>query len=271
MLLQEDHSLPLITLHTFYRVGSRNESTGATGLAHLIEHMMFNGAAKYGPKEFDRVIESLGGYSNAYTDLDITVYHETLFPDGLDDVLDMEADRISSNFDPESFATESGVVREERRLSSEEDVMGALSELLWSQAYCAHPYHTPVVGWMSDLENLRPEQAHAFFQRYYVASNCVLVARGRLRLRGGQDADHGGARRDRARQALGETGGRASPRRGASAAACCARTPSWRRSSWPGTCRPPPRRTTRCSWSSRVCSPAAAPRGSSTSWRRIWG
>ncbi|MFO0984490.1 MAG: pitrilysin family protein [Planctomycetota bacterium] len=179
VLLQEDHSVPLITLHTFFRAGSRNESTGGTGIAHLIEHMMFNGAAKYGPKEFDRLIEAHGGYSNAYTDLDLTAYHETFFADGLDDVLDLELDRLSSlELDTPSFASETAVVREERRISSEEDVMGALAELLWACAFTAHSYHWPVIGWMSDLENVKPPQVQAFFDRQYIAANAIVVVAG---------------------------------------------------------------------------------------------
>ena len=95
ILTLEDHTLPVLSFYTFFRAGSRNEQTGITGISHLLEHMMFNGARRYGPKEFDRVLESNGGYGNAYTTEDMTVYHESLPSDHLELVIDLESDRMA--------------------------------------------------------------------------------------------------------------------------------------------------------------------------------
>src|SRR5688572_24291867 len=94
--LMPNHATPIVSMYTFFRVGSRNERPGITGISHLFEHMMFNGAKKYGPKEFDRVLESSGGYSNAYTTYDMTVYHEEFAAEALETVIDLESDRMRS-------------------------------------------------------------------------------------------------------------------------------------------------------------------------------
>src|SRR5438477_2722569 len=113
--------------------------------------MMFNGARKYGPKAFDHMLESNGGYSNAYTDRDLTAYYENFPANKLDLVLDLESDRMRDlNISNESLASEREVVKEERRLRTENSIPGQLDELLWAQAFVAHPYHWPVVGWMAD-------------------------------------------------------------------------------------------------------------------------
>src|SRR5882672_1732652 len=120
MLVESDHSIPNVALYIFYRVGSRNEHPGTTGLSHFFEHMMFNGSKKYGPGEFDRVMENAGGSNNAYTNRDLTVYQDWFPRSALDLIFDLEADRIENlSFDPEKIASERGVVASERRLSVE--------------------------------------------------------------------------------------------------------------------------------------------------------
>src|SRR5712692_9974011 len=120
ILVQEDHSIPSATMYIFYRIGSRNEHTGTTGLSHFFEHMMFNGAKKYGPGEFDRVMEAAGGRNNAYTTRDVTVYQDWFPRSALQLIYDIEADRIRDlNFDPQKIQSERGVVASERRLRTD--------------------------------------------------------------------------------------------------------------------------------------------------------
>src|SRR5205085_746810 len=127
ILVQEDHSIPNATLYVFYRVGSRNERPGTTGLSHFFEHMMFNGAKKYGPGQFDRVMEAAGGSNNAYTNNDVTVYQDWFPSSELELMFDLEADRIQNlAFDPKIIESERGVVANERRLSVDNDNSGTL-------------------------------------------------------------------------------------------------------------------------------------------------
>src|SRR5919198_3249463 len=122
-----DASVPTISYYTFFRVGSRNERVGITGISHLFEHMMFNGAKKYGPKEFDRVLESRGGSSNAYTSNDVTAYYEDFASDALETVVDLESDRMRSlALTPDTLEQERQVVKEERRPRTENPGFGPL-------------------------------------------------------------------------------------------------------------------------------------------------
>lgn len=173
--LLPNRDAPVVSLYLFYRVGSRNERPGITGISHLFEHMMFNGAKKYGPKEFDRVLESRGGRSNAYTSNDLTVYHEDFAADALEKVLDLEADRMRSlTISDDSLASEREVVKEERRLRVDNDIVGLMDEELNPLVYRAHPYRWPVIGWMADIENITREDCEAYFRTYYAPNNAAL-------------------------------------------------------------------------------------------------
>src|ERR671927_221010 len=153
--LLPDRGLPIATVYSFFRVGSRNERPGITGISHLFEHMMFNGSRKFGPKEFDRRLESAGGSSNAYTSNDLTAYYEDFAADALPVVLDLEADRMASlTIDDTSLARERDVVKEERRFRTDNDIDGMMDEALSALAFLAHPYRWPVVGWMPDLNRI---------------------------------------------------------------------------------------------------------------------
>ena len=153
ILVQRDSSIPNVALYIFYRVGSRNERPGTTGLSHFFEHMMFNGAKKYGPGQFDQVMEAAGGRNNAYTSNDVTVYQDWFPRSGLELIFEMEADRIEHlNLDPKIIESERGVVSSERRTSIDADNLGVLYEQLWATASRA-PVQWPVVGWMVDIEN----------------------------------------------------------------------------------------------------------------------
>ncbi len=176
VILMEDHSVPVISRWTFYRVGSQNERPGITGISHFMEHMMFNGAGKYGPKEFDRILESNGGYSNAFTSEDMTGYFEDFASSILDLCLDLDSDRMKSlALDPKYVTSELDVVKEERRLRTDNSVEGTMYEELYALAYKAHPYGWPVVGWMSDLEKITREDAVKYYQTYYSPNNAILI------------------------------------------------------------------------------------------------
>jgi predicted Zn-dependent peptidase len=179
ILLLEDHSVPSITYWTFFRVGSRNEKDGTTGLSHLFEHMMFNGAKKYGPKAFDQSLERAGGSSNAYTTQDVTAYFEDFPPEALELVVDLESDRMRSlTITEKTLEPERGVVKEERRLRTDDDPMGALEEVFYAKAFDKHPYHWPVVGWMKDLNAIKVKDAVSYFKTYYGPNNATVIVVG---------------------------------------------------------------------------------------------
>jgi predicted Zn-dependent peptidase len=176
ILTLEDHTLPVASFYIYYMVGSRNEQAGLTGISHFFEHMMFNGAKKYGPKEFDRVLETNGGYSNAYTSNDRTVYYEDFPSDKLEVILDLEADRMAYlEFDPEMIESERGVVMEERGFAVDNWLPGMMEEALFAAAFMAHPYHWPVIGWMSDIKNYRREDCLEYFETYYAPNNATVI------------------------------------------------------------------------------------------------
>src|SRR5881394_4076958 len=174
--LLADPSLPIATLYSFFRVGSRNEQPGITGISHLFEHMMFNGSRKYGPKEFDRRLESAGGTSNAYTSNDVTAYYEDFASEALPLVLDLEADRMASlTIDDASLARERDVVKEERRFRTDNDIDGMMDEALGALAFLAHPDRWPVIGWMTDIDAITRQDCERYFRAYYAPNNCTLV------------------------------------------------------------------------------------------------
>jgi zinc protease len=178
ILIQEDSGIPNVAFYTFFRIGSRNEGLGTTGISHFFEHMMFNGAKKYGPGEYDRVIEGIGGNNNAYTSQNVTAY-QNWFPSGsatLEQIFDMEADRIGNlSFDPEMIESERGVVANERRMSVDNNNFGILYEQLSATAYTAHPYMWPVIGWMSDIQTWTIDDLKNHWQVGYAPNNATVV------------------------------------------------------------------------------------------------
>jgi zinc protease len=179
VLVQSDHSIPNVALYIFYRIGSRNEHPGTTGLSHFFEHMMFNGAKKYGPGELDKVMEANGGENNAYTNQNLTVYQDWFPRSALPLIFDIEADRIQYlQFDPKKIASEREVVASERRLRTDNDNGGLLDEQLWATAYIAHPYQWPVVGWMSDIEHWTMDDLKHHFEMGYSPNNATMVVVG---------------------------------------------------------------------------------------------
>jgi zinc protease len=179
VLLLEDRRSPIVTVQVWYRVGSRNEARGATGIAHFLEHLMFRGTARYGSGLFARLVERNGGQYNAFTSQDVTSYYVNLAADRLDLVLELEADRMHNLLlDPKIIASEREVVIEERRTRTEDDPGGALGEEVSATAFRAHPYGQPIIGWPTDLQRITPEEIGAFYRAYYVPNNAMLVAVG---------------------------------------------------------------------------------------------
>lgn len=176
VLVQEDHNIPNVAMYFFYKIGSRNERPGTTGVSHFFEHMMFNGSKKYGPKKFDNEMEKAGGNNNAYTSRDVTVYTDWFPSAALELMFDMESDRIRDlAFDPKIIESERGVVYSERRTSVDNSNFGTLYEQLGASAFTAHPYHWPVVGWPSDIEGWTMDDLKAHFKTGYAPNNCVMV------------------------------------------------------------------------------------------------
>lgn len=176
VLLLEDHSVPMVAYHTWYRVGSRDESPGVTGAAHMLEHMMFKGAKKYDGKSFDRIFHENGITNNAFTTNDYTGFFENLPSSKLEMVMDMEVDRMSSlALNPEDLKSEKEVVKEERRWRVDNNPMGLVRELMMSTVFKYNPYHWPVIGYMKDINNYDVEKLRFFYNTYYVPNNAVLV------------------------------------------------------------------------------------------------
>jgi zinc protease len=176
VLLLEDRRSPIVTVQTWYRVGSRNEARGATGIAHFLEHLMFRGTARHGPGAFARLIERNGGQDNAFTSQDVTSYYVNITADRLDLVLELEADRMHNLvLDPKIIESEREVVTEERRTRTDDDPGGFLGEEVNAIAFHAHPYGQPIIGWTTDIKRITPEEIRAFYKTYYVPNNAVLV------------------------------------------------------------------------------------------------
>ena len=179
VIMREDHTVPVVCFWQWYKVGSRNERQGITGLSHFFEHMMFNGSKNVPPKEYDRQLESRGAYSNAFTSHDMTAYYEEGGKDAFDKMLELDADRMRElSLLPELLKSEVEVVREERRFRTDNSVPGLLDEALYTTAFQASPYGWPVVGWMKDLERITRDEMVDYFRTYYAPNNCILVVVG---------------------------------------------------------------------------------------------
>jgi zinc protease len=175
VILQENHAAPITSTWIWYRVGSRHEVEGYTGLAHWVEHMTFKGSAQYPKGTMMRAIDRHGGYINAMTSYDFTAYYATLPSDHAELALGIEADRMATaHFDPEEVEAERTVVIAERQ-GSENDPAYALAEEMSAAAFRVHPYHHQTIGWQADIENITRDQLYAHYQRYYQPNNAVLV------------------------------------------------------------------------------------------------
>jgi len=179
VIVKPDHRAPVVTAVVWYKVGGIDEVSGITGVAHVLEHMMFKGTKSIAAGEYSRTIAAAGGRDNAFTSADFTGYFATLQKSRLELMLRLEADRMANlTLPPGEFAKEIKVVMEERRWRTEDQPRSLVYEQLMATALTAHPYRNPVVGWMSDLENMRVEDVREFYQRWYAPNNAVLVVVG---------------------------------------------------------------------------------------------
>jgi zinc protease len=179
VLLHKDSSVPLISYHTWYKVGSRDEGEGTTGAAHMLEHMMFKGAKKYSGKDFDRILHENGITNNAFTSWDYTGFYQNLPSHRLELMMDMEVDRMRFlNLKEEDLKSELQVVGEERRWRVDNNPMGLLRETFMGTLYKIHPYTWPVIGYMKDIQGYTVEKLRRFYDDFYVPNNAVLVLAG---------------------------------------------------------------------------------------------
>lgn len=179
VLLLVDRGAPVVTYHSWFRVGSRDERPGKTGLAHLFEHLMFNETKSLAAGEFDKILERNGAESNAATWLDWTFYHESLPASKLEVAVRLEADRMANLVLREKqVSSEKEVVANERRYRVDDDVEGSVSELLWKTAFEQHPYHWPTIGWMEDIQGFTTEDCEEFYRTYYAPDNATVVVVG---------------------------------------------------------------------------------------------
>ena len=180
IIVWPDHDIPNVALYYFVRAGSRNERPGITGLSHFFEHMTFSGGTSdLEPGEFDRTMEAAGGWNNAYTSSDVTVYTDWFPRSALDTIFELEADRLQSlDFDPEVVEKERGVVYSERRTSIDNNNLRKLLEQVVATAYVAHPYQFPTIGWPSDIESWTQQDLIDFYRTYYAPNNITMVVAG---------------------------------------------------------------------------------------------
>ena len=179
VIVWPDHDIPNVAMYTWYRVGSRNERPGITGLSHFFEHMMFNGSEKYPSGEFDRVTEGNGGADNAFTSEDVTCYQNWFPREILELIFKLESDRICClSFDPKMVESERQVVYSERRTTVDDDNESLLAEQVQAAAYTAHPYHIPIIGWPSDIERWSIDDLTGYFRTYYAPNNATMIVVG---------------------------------------------------------------------------------------------
>ncbi len=177
--VRPDHRAPTAVHMVWLRVGSMDEVDGTSGVAHVLEHMMFKGTAQLAAGEFSRRVAALGGRENAFTSKDYTGYFQQIPANRLEDVMKLEADRLANNQWPDAeFAKEIEVVKEERRLRTEDNPHALLHEALTATALSASPYRRPIVGWMSDLHAMTAQDARDFYKRWYTPSNAVVIVAG---------------------------------------------------------------------------------------------
>ena len=179
LIVQPDRRAPTAVHMVWVRVGSMDEVDGVSGVAHVLEHMMFKGTKTLAPGEFSRRVAALGGRENAFTSRDYTGYFQQIPASRLEDVMRIEADRFAHNHWPdEEFRKEIEVVKEERRLRTEDQPRAQLFEQLMATTFVASPYRRPIVGWMSDLDAMTPEDVRAFHRQWYVPINAAVVVAG---------------------------------------------------------------------------------------------
>lgn len=183
VIVKEDRRAPTAVHMVWYRAGSMDETNGTTGVAHVLEHMMFKGTPKVGPGEFNRLVAAAGGRDNAFTSRDYTAYFQQVPKESLEQMMSLEADRMRHlTLSAGEFEQEIKVVMEERRLRTDDQPQSLLFETMNAVAFQAHPYRRPIIGWMNDLENMVVQDTRDWYERWYVPNNAYVVVIG--------DVDH---------------------------------------------------------------------------------
>jgi zinc protease len=179
IIVKEDHRAPTAAHMIWYRVGSMDEQNGTTGVAHVLEHLMFKATGKLKSGEFSERVAALGGRDNAFTSKDYTAYFQQIEKSRLEKVIELEADRMANlKFSKDEFAKEIRVVMEERRWRTEDQPTALVYESLNATAFAAHPYHHPIVGWMSDLQHMTVQDTKTWYERWYAPNNATMVVTG---------------------------------------------------------------------------------------------
>lgn len=179
LIVREDHRAPVVVSQLWYKVGSSYETPGKTGLSHALEHMMFKGSDKLGPGESSRILRELGAEENAFTSDDYTAYYQVLARDRLSVAFELEADRLASlRLPPAEFAREIEVIKEERRLRTDDKPSAKAFERFQAMAFPASGYGNPTIGWMSDLERMTVQELRAWYEAWYAPNNATLVVVG---------------------------------------------------------------------------------------------
>jgi zinc protease len=183
VIVKEDRRAPTAVQMVWYRVGSVDEVDGTSGVAHVLEHMMFKGTPSVGPGEFNKRVAAAGGRDNAFTSRDYTAYYQQVPKEKLEEMMQLEADRMRHlNVDAKEFEQEIKVVMEERRMRTDDNPQSKLFEQMTAVAFQAHPYRRPIIGWMNDLETMTVADAKAWYDTWYVPNNAYAVITG--------DVDH---------------------------------------------------------------------------------
>jgi zinc protease len=179
VIVKEDHRSPVVVSQIWYRAGSMDEVNGTTGVAHVLEHMMFKGTRKVPGGEFSKIIAAAGGRDNAFTSRDYTAYFQTLERSRLPISFRLESDRMQNLvLSADEFAKEIKVVMEERRLRTDDQPQSLVHEAMTATAFQVHPYRHPIIGWMTDLEHMTVDDARRWYERWYAPNNAVLVVVG---------------------------------------------------------------------------------------------
>ena len=179
LIVKPDHRAPTVAHMLWVRVGSMDEVDGTSGVAHVLEHMMFKGTPSLKPGEFSRRVAALGGRDNAFTSRDATAYHQQIPANRLEEVMQLEADRFANTqWEDDEFKREIEVVKEERRLRTEDSPRAQLYEVANAVTFTAAPYRRPIVGWMSDLDAMTPADVRSFYRKWYVPGNAAVVIAG---------------------------------------------------------------------------------------------
>ena len=179
LLVKQDHRAPVVVSQVWYKVGASSEYNGITGISHVLEHMMFKGTDKFEPGEFSKIIKEHGGRDNAFTGRDYTAYFQLLEKSRLEVSFEMEADRMRNLTLPEEeFIKEVEVVKEERRMRTDDKPRSLTYEMFNSTAYDNNPYKNPIIGWMNDLDNMNVGDLRQWYQMWYAPNNATVVVVG---------------------------------------------------------------------------------------------